>query len=210
MDAPSTAGSGPRPYLARAERRAMLLASARAIVAAEGAEALSMRSLAQHAGVAHGSVQHAFGTKVELVAALLEDEARDVLARVWRRTSAGRGDLGSLVEAALLALVDDLVEHAAQHAALAHLERAALATRGVRPALIAQRAALREAIAALVDAWCGDRGVRVDDPGVVVDALVVAIDGVSASWLVDGDAARLRAVVPVLAAGIAAAAGDAG
>ena len=73
----------PRPERADAARnRQRLLATARAMLAEEGAEKLTMDALAERAGLGKGTVFRRFGTRAGIFRALLDDEERAFQERV--------------------------------------------------------------------------------------------------------------------------------
>ena len=70
------------PKTRDAERtRAAILEAARRLFAERDISAVSIRDIAQAAGVSHGLVQHHFGTRERLVAAIVQDEIDEFAAR---------------------------------------------------------------------------------------------------------------------------------
>jgi len=79
-DDPDIAG---RPERADAARnRRLLLAVAREMLAAEGADRLTMDALADRAGLGKGTVFRRFGTRAGIFQALLDDDERDFQRQV--------------------------------------------------------------------------------------------------------------------------------
>jgi polyketide synthase 12 len=77
-----TDGNG-RPERADAARnRRLLLTVAREMLAAEGADKLTMDALADRAGLGKGTVFRRFGTRAGIFQALLDDDERDFQQRV--------------------------------------------------------------------------------------------------------------------------------
>ena len=77
MNQPVTWGP-PRAERADAARnRRLLLATAREMIAAHGAETLTMDALAERAGLGKGTVYRRFGTRAGIFQALLDDDERD-------------------------------------------------------------------------------------------------------------------------------------
>jgi AcrR family transcriptional regulator len=75
--------SGVRPERADAARnRLLLLAVAREMLAAEGADKLTMDALAERAGLGKGTVFRRFGTRAGIFQALLDDDERDFQRQV--------------------------------------------------------------------------------------------------------------------------------
>ena len=83
---PPGAGDGEsaaRPERADAARnRRLLLAVAREMLAAEGADKLTMDALAERAGLGKGTVFRRFGTRAGIFQALLDDDERDFQGQV--------------------------------------------------------------------------------------------------------------------------------
>jgi AcrR family transcriptional regulator len=132
-----------------AERRRRILAAARAIVAARGYEALTMRELAQVSRVTVPTLYNLVGGKEAVLAAAVEEQTARFVARVERRRSA-------VPAARLLAVIDactrELLALPAYYRTLLRVLYAADAARPVRArvdaALGGELAAALDAIAA--------------------------------------------------------------
>ncbi|HEY2285545.1 MAG TPA: helix-turn-helix domain-containing protein [Streptosporangiaceae bacterium] len=73
----------PRPERADAARnRQLLLATARQMIAEQGADKLTMDGLAERAGLGKGTVFRRFGTRPGIFQALLDDDERDFQEQV--------------------------------------------------------------------------------------------------------------------------------
>jgi AcrR family transcriptional regulator len=73
----------PRPERADAARnRAILLATARDMLAQQGADKITMDGLAEQAGLGKGTVFRRFGTRAGIFQALLDDDEREFQQRV--------------------------------------------------------------------------------------------------------------------------------
>ena len=73
------------PHAERADavrNRRLLLATAREIIAGQGADQLTMDGLAERAGLGKGTVFRRFGTRAGIFAALLDDDERDFQEQV--------------------------------------------------------------------------------------------------------------------------------
>jgi len=82
MSQPVTWGSPPAERADAARNRRLLLATAREIIATDGADKLTMDGLAERAGLGKGTVFRRFGTRAGIFAALLDDDERDFQERV--------------------------------------------------------------------------------------------------------------------------------
>jgi len=82
MNQPVTWGAPPAERADAARNRRLLLATAREIVAGEGADKLTMDGLAERAGLGKGTVFRRFGTRAGIFQALLDDDERDFQQQV--------------------------------------------------------------------------------------------------------------------------------
>ena len=77
MDQPVLSwGAEPAERADAARNRRLLLATARELIAAQGADKLTMDGLAEHAGLGKGTVYRRFGTRAGIFQALLDDDER--------------------------------------------------------------------------------------------------------------------------------------
>ena len=83
MNQPVVSWGAPRPERADAARnRQHLLATARAMLAEQGAAALTMDALAERAALGKGTVFRRFGSRAGIFQALLDDDEREFQERV--------------------------------------------------------------------------------------------------------------------------------
>ncbi len=82
MNQPVTWGTPPAERADAARNRRRLLATAREMLAEQGADKLTMDGLAEHAGLGKGTVFRRFGTRAGIFAALLDDDERDFQEQV--------------------------------------------------------------------------------------------------------------------------------
>jgi len=82
MNQPVIWGPPPAERADAARNRRVLLATAREIVAAEGADRLTMDGLAERAGLGKGTVFRRFRTRAGIFQALLDDDERDFQEQV--------------------------------------------------------------------------------------------------------------------------------
>ena len=82
MNQPVTWGAPPAERADAARNRRLLLATARQIVAAQGADKLTMDGLAERAGLGTGTVFRRFRTRAGIFQALLDGEERDFQQQV--------------------------------------------------------------------------------------------------------------------------------
>mgnify|MGYP000847649823 FL=1 len=191
-----------RPYLGVTERRQQLLDAAVEVMVAEGAAALSLRSVAQRAGVAHRVVNYAFGSKASLVAALLQRESERLAARVWAEPLPV-DTLEVAVAAALGSFLAEVRSDPRRYERLAELTALARASDALVDAARAESEAYRRMIAERLELWCAQRSVSLASPQVVVSAIHAAADGLAEWWLTTRDDAQVEAVIAVLAGGFA-------
>ena len=82
MDQPVTWGPPHAERADAARNRQLLLATAREMIAGQGAGKLTMDGLAERAGLGKGTVFRRFGTRAGIFAALLDDDERDFQGQV--------------------------------------------------------------------------------------------------------------------------------
>ena len=82
MSQPVTWGSPHAERADAARNRRLLLATAREMLAEQGADKLTMDGLAERAGLGKGTVFRRFGTRAGIFAALLDDDERDFQEQV--------------------------------------------------------------------------------------------------------------------------------
>jgi polyketide synthase 12 len=82
MNQPVTWGPPPAERADAARNRRLLLATAREIIAGQGADKLTMDGLADRAGLGKGTVFRRFGSRAGIFAALLDDDERDFQEQV--------------------------------------------------------------------------------------------------------------------------------
>src|SRR5262245_11947846 len=82
MSQPVAWGSPPAERADAARNRRLLLATAREIIAGQGADKLTMDGLAERAGLGKGTVFRRFRTRAGIFQALLDDDERDFQEQV--------------------------------------------------------------------------------------------------------------------------------
>src|ERR1700761_6585815 len=130
MDQPGlTLGPPPRERADAARNRRHLLVTAREMLAAQGADKLTMDALAERAGLGKGTVFRRFGTRAGIFQALLDDDERDFQQQVLSGPpplGPGAAPLDRLI-AYGRARIDFLIQHR-------EIARAALDGKGPVPA----------------------------------------------------------------------------
>jgi AcrR family transcriptional regulator len=172
-----------------AERRRRILAAARAIVAARGYEALTMRELARASRVTVPTLYNRVGGKEAVLAAAVEEQTARFLARVERRR-------GASPAARLLAVIDactrELLALPAYYRTLLRVLYAADAARPVRARV---DAALGGELAAALGAIAegGELAAWVDRRALLA-SLRTQLGASALAWSAGGlDDARFRA-----------------
>lgn len=192
----------PRGYRSRADRRHELLDAAALVVRESGLPGLTTRAVADRAGVAHGVVHYVFGARRNLVVALLERQARDVLPRVLAAADAHDDLLGAL-DAGIGAWLD-LVRQEPERFRL--LEAASgTALDGDDALASAERALWHDGVAAGIDRWTARHGVSLAEPvAVAADAVLALVDGLGRAAWSDPDGTSTERARTVLVRGLAA------
>lgn len=188
-----------RDYLPLPERRERLLDVALAVVTDAGASALSLRRVAERAGVAHRVVTYAFGSKTALVEAVLHRASQRTLEAVWADDLA-LDDFGAAVRLALHGLSRDLRRHESEYRVVSELTASARSHPDLRPAAQSEIEASIRAISGSIERWSTATGRTLETPiPVVAAALRASVDGLIEWWLSSRDAQALDGVVEVLA-----------
>jgi len=180
-----------RDYLPLEERRERLLDAALSVVADAGASALSLRRVAERAGVAHRVVTYAFGSKQALVEAVLHRASQRALDAVW----ADDLPLDGFAEAVRL-----LRRHESEYRVVSELTASARAHPELRAAAQSEIEASVRAIAQRIERWSDATGRTLSTPTpIVAAALRASVDGLVEWWLSSHDEQALDDVVDVLA-----------
>ncbi|WP_194410602.1 TetR family transcriptional regulator C-terminal domain-containing protein [Microbacterium cremeum] len=185
----SSTASRPRTRKAPAERAAEIVAAATALARDSGLGALTLRSVADRAGVAPGLVAHYQPSMDELVARVYTDlvdaEVRDV-----KRVVAAAGDPA----AQLGALIGTLTDGARDDLTVVWVEGWAMARRSdpLAAAVRAQMERWQRLVEAIITDGCRAGVFAASEPAEVAWELIGLIDGLNAQSLARGaGAARL-------------------
>lgn len=188
-----------RDYLPLEERRERLLDTALSVVADAGASALSLRRVAERAGVAHRVVTYAFGSKQALVEAVLHRASQRALDAVWADDLPLDG-FAEAVRLSLHGLAHDLRRHESEYRVVSELTASARAHPELRAAAQSEIEASVRAIAQSIERWSDATGRTLNTPTpIVAAALRASVDGLVEWWLSSHDEQALDDVVDVLA-----------
>ncbi|KQM39396.1 hypothetical protein ASE56_02920 [Microbacterium sp. Leaf203] len=188
-----------RDYLPLEERRERLLDAALAVVADAGASALSLRRVAERAGVAHRVVTYAFGSKTALVEAVLHRASQRTLEAVWADDLA-LDDFAAAVRLALRGLARDLRRHESEYRVVSELTASARSHPDLRAAAQSEIEASIRAISDSIERWSTATGRTLETPiPIVAAALRASVDGLVEWWLSSRDDAALDDVADVVA-----------
>jgi AcrR family transcriptional regulator len=170
-----------REYLPLDERRERLLDAAVEVMAADGAGAVSLRSVAARAGVAHRVVHYAFGSKAGLVAAILTRESNRRMALVWD-APLQPGSLEDAVAVSLRVFVADVREHPDRYQAMTDLASTARTDPLLKEAADAEAHCYHAAIVARLQEWSASTALQLAIPVDVAAATLLASAGGLADW----------------------------
>lgn len=179
----SSTASRPRTRKAPAERAAEIVAAATALARENGLSALTLRSVADRAGVAPGLVAHYHPSMDDLVARaytdLVDAEVRDV-----ERVAASASDPA----AQLRALIGTLMDGARDDLTVVWVEGWAMARRSdaLAAAVRAQMERWQRLVEAIVIDGCRAGVFATPDPAEVAWELIGLIDGLNAQSLARG------------------------
>ncbi|TDD32067.1 TetR/AcrR family transcriptional regulator [Actinomadura sp. KC06] len=151
----------------RARQLRTLLDAARALVAEEGIEALSLAALARRVGLSRPSLYEYFRSKDDLVAAIVEEELPR-WASLVERALAGPDDLGGKVEAYIRSQLEVMTD--GRHAAAVALVEHALAEPALERIRDGHAQLLRPLAAALEESGVPEPALRAELVQGLVDA----------------------------------------
>ncbi|WP_109211992.1 MULTISPECIES: TetR family transcriptional regulator C-terminal domain-containing protein [Microbacterium] len=179
----SSTTARPRTRKAPAERAAEIVAAATAIAREHGLSALTLRAVAERAGVASGLVAHYQPSMDDLVARvytdLVEEEVRDV-ERVVAAAADPAAQLGALIETLMDGARDELTVVWVEGWAMARRSEAlAVAVRG-------QMQRWQALVEGIVTDGCRAGAFSTAEPGDVAWELIGMIDGLNAQSLARG------------------------
>jgi len=179
----SSTVSRPRTRKAPAERAAEIVAAATAVAREQGLSAVTLRAVAERAGITSGLVAHYQPSMDDLVARvytdLVEEEVRDV-----ERVVAGVADPA----ACLGALIDTLMDGARDELTVVWVEGWAMARRSdaLADAVRTQMERWQALVEAIVAEGCRTGAFTTAEPGEVAWELIGMIDGLNAQSLARG------------------------
>lgn len=190
-----------RAYRSRGERHDELLDAAALVVRDAGPPGLTTRAVAERAGVAHGVVHYVFGARRNLVVALLERQARDVLPRVLAAADR-HDDLVDALDAGVATYLDLVRREPERFRLLEAVSGTALD--GDDELVAAERTLWRDGIAAGVTRWTERHGVDLAEPtAATADAVLALVDGLGRAAWSDPDAASTERARRLLVRGLA-------
>jgi len=173
----------PRTRKAPAERAAEIVAAATAVAREQGLSALTLRSVAERAGITSGLVAHYQPSMDDLVARvytdLVEEEVRDV-ERVVAAAAGPAARLGGLI--------DTLMDGARDELTVVWVEGWAMARRSdaLADAVRAQMQRWQALVEDIVAEGCRTGAFSTAEPGEVAWELIGMIDGLNAQSLARG------------------------
>ncbi|TDD82104.1 TetR/AcrR family transcriptional regulator [Actinomadura darangshiensis] len=173
----------------RARQLRNLLDAARALVAEEGIEALSLAALARRVGLSRPSLYEYFRSKDDLVAAVVGDELPRWAAVVEGALNGAEG-LDGKVEAYVRAQLEVMTD--GRHAAAVALVEHALAEPALERIRVGHAQLLRPLVAALAEAGVPEPALRAELIQGLVDAAarIVQRDPADADAVVGGTLAQ--------------------
>lgn len=181
MDRPKTRG----PYAKSAVRRAEIVRAARDSFVEHGYERSTLRGIAERAGMSTVGMLHHFGSKEELLVAVIADRESQERERAARAADPSAGQAASLTQI----FVDVLREHQ-EAPELMRLwgELIASSSRPDHPAhdyLVARYTATRASLAERLAAPSGGKLPAQLTPESAATLLIAVLDGLQTQWLLD-------------------------
>lgn len=187
----SSTSPRPRTRKAPAQRAAEIVAAATAIAREHGLSALTLRAVAERAGVASGLVAHYQPSMDDLVARVYTDLVGEEVSDVEQVVGAVTGPAAQLG-----ALIDTLMDGAREELTVVWVEGWAMARRNVALALAVRTQMQRwqSLVEGIVADGCRAGVFSTTEPGEVAWELIGMIDGLNAQSLARGtDTTRFAA-----------------
>lgn len=187
----SSTSPRPRTRKAPAQRAAEIVAAATAIAREHGLSALTLRAVAERAGVASGLVAHYQPSMDDLVARVYTDLVGEEVSDVEQVVGAVTGPAAQLG-----ALIDTLMDGARDELTVVWVEGWAMARRNVALALAVRTQMQRwqSLVEGIVADGCRAGVFSTTEPGEVAWELIGMIDGLNAQSLARGtDTTRFAA-----------------
>ena len=172
-----------------AQRRAQLVQTSLEIATAEGIGAVTVRRVAEHAGVALGVVHYCFDDKDELLASLAERIVNDLInAGAEQLVDVAASDLPTALRRALTGLWSSITATRDAQLLTYEITTQSLRQPPLRSVADRQYAISQAAAEGLLQLCAEVCGAAWSDPLVELGAQALAfVDGVTLRWLVDGD-----------------------
>lgn len=179
----SSTTSRPRTRKAPAERAAEIVAAATGIAREQGLSALTLRAVADRAGVASGLVAHYHPSMDDLVAKVYTDLVEDEIQDVEQRIGAV-----STPAARLGALLETLMGREREELTVVWVEGWAMARRNdaLAAAVRAQMERWQALVEDIIAEGCRTGAFSTTEPGEVAWELIGMIDGLNAQSLARG------------------------
>ena len=177
-----------------AERRVQLVDAALAIATAEGVPAVTVRRVAERAGVALGVVHYCFADKDELFAALADRIVADLTAAATAALPVAHApDLPAALDTAVLAMWTLIEKTPGEQLLTYEITTHALRHRELRSVAERQYEVSQQAVEQVLELAAAVSGATWTMPVPELAAETLAfVDGVTLRWLVDGDSAAAR------------------
>lgn len=204
---------GVKTRLSADQRRNQLLEAALGLAERRGFPAVTIRAIAEEAGVSLGVVHYCFEDKETLLAAMISRVVEEIAESVGGIDEAGAADHGGGGPAALRALVGAVVEplwgtlEATSRRQLLTYEMTTYSIRhyagGADNPARGQYIEYDRVLGGVVDELLARTNTMLRvEPTPVIRRMMSAIDGVVLRWLVDGDSAAARSDLVALLCGI--------
>lgn len=187
------------PRIPLPERRARLIAAAVRVIGDRGVNAATTRAIAAEADMPLASFHYAFESHNTLMGEVMNHVLEFDASRL-REVVHNAQTMPKAVEAALQGHLDSLVEDMRRQRSIQELTHYALRTKGLEHIAVEQQAKARRTVAGMLETYAREHGVSYTvSAELLADQLLVLTDGISMAYVIDRDAAAIRAYIPQLA-----------
>ncbi|WP_410677285.1 TetR/AcrR family transcriptional regulator [Amycolatopsis sp. cmx-4-68] len=187
------------PHVPASVRRPQVVEAAIALMAERGVGNVSTRDVAHAAGIPQATVHYLFGTREELLRAIIETLTDAVCQRILGSTGSS-GDVEEVLGEVVGALVGGVTDDPQRHLLLLELTVHALRQPGLRDLAQWQYGRYEEASLLVLDQICRQTQTEFRAPPVVAVRFVLAVlDGFTVQQLVHAEAKSALAGLESLA-----------
>lgn len=191
------------PHVPASVRRPAVVQAAITLMADRGAANVTTRDIAKAAGVPQATLHYLFGSRDELLRAVIEQVTAEVCERIAGATATGES-LQAVLASVVAELVRGVKDEPDLHLLLLELTILALRHPDLRELATWQYSQYEAASMTVLAKICQQSHTEfIGDPAVTIRLVLALLDGITVQQLVDGDSKHAGAGLEALAATMA-------